>query len=108
MAPTFKAKTAVKSCLKQALRIPCKISLIATKKIFEEPLDEDEATMEVEEEEEEMMEELDEEEVEVEEGEEHQEGPILEPVGLLNSPIFSPMSPEFPDIKHLVVKKEGE
>lgn len=61
--------------------------------------------MEVEEEEEEMMEELEE---EVEDGECHQEGPILEPVGLLNSPVFSPMSPEFPDIKHLVVKKEGK
>lgn len=105
VTPTFKAKSAVKS-LKQALKIPCKISLIATKKIFEEPLDEDEATMDVEEEEEEeeMMEEVDEQEEEEEEG--CEEGPILEPVGLLKSPVFSPMSPEFPDIRHLVVKKE--
>lgn len=100
--PSFKAKTAVRSCLKQALKIPCKISLIATKKIFEEPIDGEE--------EEEMMEEEDEEMdslgEEVEEEEDEPEGPIVEPVGILNSPIFSPMSPEFPDIKHLVVKKE--
>ncbi|MPD04818.1 hypothetical protein E2C01_100528 [Portunus trituberculatus] len=46
------------------------------------------------------------EEVEEEEEEEELYEPIIEPVGILKSPIFSPMSPEFPDIKHLVVKKE--
>ncbi|XP_063884040.1 cyclin-I-like [Scylla paramamosain] len=111
VTPSFKAKTAVRSSLKQALKIPCKISLIATKKIFEEPIDaEEEEEEEMMEEEDEEMESLGEDVEEVEEGEEEEEeeleGPIVEPVGILKSPIFSPMSPEFPDIKHLVVKKE--
>lgn len=83
----------MRSTLKQALKIPCKISLIATKKIFEETCDEDEEEEDVEMEQDECGQEL--------------EGPLVEPVGLLKSPIFSPMSPEFPDIRHLVVKKEG-
>lgn len=90
---TFKAKTSVKNSVKQALKIPCKITLIATKKIFEEPCEE------VEEEEEIDM--------ELEKYNQEWEGPLIEPVGLLKSPVFSPTSPEFPDIRHLVVKKEG-
>lgn len=86
----------MKSSLKQALKIPCKISLITTKKIFEEICEEEE------EEEDEM-----EMEVENEESQQEWEGPLVEPVGILNSPIFSPMSPEFPDIRNVVVKKEG-
>ncbi|XP_037801991.1 cyclin-I-like [Penaeus monodon] len=93
--PTFKAKNSMKSSLKQALKIPCKISLITTKKIFEEICEEEE------EEEDEM-----EMEVENEESQQEWEGPLVEPVGILNSPIFSPMSPEFPDIRNVVVKKE--
>ncbi|XP_069973035.1 cyclin-I [Penaeus vannamei] len=93
--PTFKAKNSMKSSLKQALKIPCKISLITTKKMFEEICEEEE------EEEEEM-----EMEVENEESQQEWEGPLVEPVGILNSPIFSPMSPEFPDIRNVVVKKE--
>lgn len=85
--PTFKSKSAVRSCLKQAFKIPCKISLISTKKIFEDLLEEGE------------------EEEDMELGEEW-EGPLIEPVGILRSPVFSPMSPEFPDIRHLIVKKE--
>lgn len=46
-------------------------------------------------------------EVENEESQQEWEGPLVEPVGILNSPIFSPMSPEFPDIRNVVVKKEG-
>ncbi|XP_066939087.1 uncharacterized protein [Macrobrachium rosenbergii] len=85
--PTFKSKSAVRSCLKQAFKIPCKISLISTKKIFEDLSEEGE------------------EEEDMELGEEW-EGPLIEPVGILRSPVFSPMSPEFPDIRHLIVKKE--
>ncbi|KAK8728284.1 hypothetical protein OTU49_009212 [Cherax quadricarinatus] len=91
--PTFKAKATVRSSLKQTLKIPCKISLIATKKIFEEPCDEEE------EEEEEI-------DMEYEDHNQDWEGPLIEPAGLLKSPVFSPTSPEFPDIRHLVVKKE--
>ncbi|KAK7077076.1 hypothetical protein SK128_012875 [Halocaridina rubra] len=84
--PTFKAKAAVRSSLKQAFKIPCKISLITTKKIFEEQHEEEEEDMELD-------------------GEDW-EGPLVEPVGVLKSPIFSPTSPEFPDIRHLIIKKE--
>ncbi|KAG7169512.1 cyclin-I-like [Homarus americanus] len=92
MKPTFKAKASVRSSLKQALKIPCKISLIATKKIFEEPCEEDEEEEDID--------------MEYEDNSQDWEGPLVEPVGLLKSPVFSPTSPEFPDIRHLVVKKE--
>lgn len=90
--PSFKAKTSVKNSVKQALKIPCKITLIATKKIFEEACDEEEEEEEID--------------MELEEYKQELEGPLIEPVGLLKSPVFSPTSPEFPDIRHLVVKKE--
>ncbi|CAL4250102.1 unnamed protein product, partial [Meganyctiphanes norvegica] len=35
------------------------------------------------------------------------EEPIMEPVGLLNSPVFSPMSPEFPIISKNACNEEN-